>query len=137
MVAGERWGPEAINVADQRREQGSLLNWMERLIRMPQQKCLEIGWGGWQLLDSPHKGMLALRYDVEGRTVITIHNLSRRRCRTSLDLGAAEDWLGLIDLFDGTTYERAAGRALGAHARGLRPALAPGAQARPRAGALR
>ena len=57
---------------------------------------------------SPHKGVVALRYDVEERTVITVHNLARRRCRTRLELGAEEGWLGLTDLLDGARYELAA-----------------------------
>jgi hypothetical protein len=37
-------GYEKVNVADQRRDQDSLLNWMERLIRR-RRECPEIGWG--------------------------------------------------------------------------------------------
>ena len=100
VVEGKRWGPEAVNVADQLRQKDSLLRWMERLIRC-RRECPEIGFGGWQVLPCRHKGVVALRYDVDGRTVITVHNLSRRRCRTRLEPGGAEDWLGLDCLLDG------------------------------------
>ena len=44
VVAAEGWGPERVNVAAQRRDPGSLLNWMERLIRR-RRECPELGWG--------------------------------------------------------------------------------------------
>ena len=44
VVAGDDYGPSAVNVADQRRDPDSLLNWMERLIRT-RKECPEIGWG--------------------------------------------------------------------------------------------
>ncbi len=82
-----------------------MLKWMTRLIGC-RRGCPEIGFGAWQVLGSPHKGVLALRYDVDARTVITVHNLARRRCRARLELGAgAESWLGLTDLLDGRHYD--------------------------------
>jgi trehalose synthase len=98
------WGPEAVNVADQLRDQNSMLQWMTRLIRC-RRHCPEVGFGAWQVLPSPHKGVIALRYDVDERTVITVHNLARRRCRTRLKLDGAEDWLGLTDLLDGAACD--------------------------------
>ena len=44
MIAEGPFGYEQVNVADQRREPSSLLNWTERLIRM-RKECPEIGWG--------------------------------------------------------------------------------------------
>jgi maltose alpha-D-glucosyltransferase/alpha-amylase len=107
VVAGEQWGPAGVNVEDQLRQETSLLKWMMRLVRCRRQ-CPEVGFGAWQILKSPHKGVVALRYDVEERTVITVHNLARRRCRTRLELGGDEGWLGLTDLLDGARYELAA-----------------------------
>lgn len=96
LVEGE-FGPQAVNVADQLRDHHSLLRWMTHLIRC-RRHCPEVGFGAWQVLPGPHKGVIALRYDVEERTVITVHNLSRRRCRTRLHLGDVTGWLGLTDL---------------------------------------
>jgi trehalose synthase len=96
LVEGE-FGPQAVNVADQLRNHNSLLRWMTHLIRC-RRHCPEVGFGAWQVLPGPHKGVIALRYDVEERTVITVHNLSRRRCRTRLQLGDVTGWLGLTDL---------------------------------------
>ncbi len=111
LVGGARWGPKAINVASQLREPDSLLQWMTRLIRCRRQ-CPAIGFGSWQILASPQRGVIALRYDAEDRTVITIHNLARRRCRAQLELGITDDWVGLIDLWDGASFELQAGGTL-------------------------
>ena len=43
-VVEGRFGPMAVNAADQRRDPDSLLNWMERLIRR-RRECPEFGWG--------------------------------------------------------------------------------------------
>ena len=50
LVDDERYGPAAINVSRQRREEGSLLNWFERLIRR-RRECPEIGFGTLEVLD--------------------------------------------------------------------------------------
>jgi maltose alpha-D-glucosyltransferase/alpha-amylase len=104
LVEGERWGPQTINVAAQLRDQDSLLHWMTRLVRVRRQ-CPAIGFGAWQILPSAQRGVMALRYDADDRTVITVHNLARKRCRTRLELGASDDWLGLVDLWDGASCD--------------------------------
>src|SRR3712207_7882152 len=43
---------DAANVAEQRRDERSLLNWMERLIRR-RKECPELGWGRWTLIETP------------------------------------------------------------------------------------
>ena len=49
-MAEGRFGPLAVNVADQRRDPDSLLNWMERLIRR-RRETPELGWGTWRCSD--------------------------------------------------------------------------------------
>ena len=49
-VTEGRFGPMAVNVAAQRRDPDSLLNWMERIIRR-RRETPEIGWGTWQVLE--------------------------------------------------------------------------------------
>ena len=49
-----------VNVADQRRDPHSLLNWMERVIRM-RRECPEISWGDWKALNVRNDHVLALR----------------------------------------------------------------------------
>ena len=54
-LAGGDFGAENVNVAAQRREPGSLLNWMERLIRR-RRETPEIGWGTATLIETAHGG---------------------------------------------------------------------------------
>src|SRR5207302_8111870 len=50
-----------VNVAAQRRDPNSLLNWMERIIRM-RKEVPEIGWGDFSFLSSGTPHVLAMRY---------------------------------------------------------------------------
>ncbi|HEV7368261.1 alpha-amylase family protein [Arenibaculum sp.] len=98
MVEGKRWGPAAVNVAAQRRDDDSLLNWMERLIRR-RRETPEIACGAWSLLPVREATVLAMRYDWGPRTVIIVHNLAEAPCSLSFEVGEAAGWKGLIDLF--------------------------------------
>ena len=48
------YGFQSVNVADQRRDPGSLLNWTERIIRA-RKECPEISWGDWQVAPQRHR----------------------------------------------------------------------------------
>ena len=99
MPEGE-FGPMAVNVAAQRRDPDSLLNWMERMIRR-RRETPEIGWGAWRLLDTGLPSVLAHRCDWEGRSLVALHNLAPDPLVTRVDLGPdlPED-PRFIDLFD-------------------------------------
>jgi maltose alpha-D-glucosyltransferase/alpha-amylase len=84
----------SVNVADQRRDPESLLNWMERLIRR-RKECPEFGWGSFELISSEGP-ILGHRCDWNGSTVIAVHNLSNRSA--SVPLPQADDWEKLVDL---------------------------------------
>jgi len=81
------FGPMAVNVAAQRRDPDSLLNWMERLIRR-RRETPEIGWGAWTVLETRLPAVLAHRCDWEGRTFVAVHNLSEEPCLARVRLGA-------------------------------------------------
>jgi len=97
VVSGDDYGPSAVNVADQRREGDSLLNWMERLIRT-RKECPEIGWGTSQLLDAGASSLFALRFDWSDRTTVVLHNLAGKRQQARLGFDRCEDWEHLHDL---------------------------------------
>ena len=67
------YGYRHVNVADQRRDPNSLLNWTERIIRT-RKECAEIGWGDWKILPRLPEGVLGIRYDWSGRATIVLHN---------------------------------------------------------------
>jgi maltose alpha-D-glucosyltransferase/alpha-amylase len=53
------FGYPRVNVAEQRRDPGALLNITERLIRM-RKECPEFGWGEYQVLRAGSPHVLAL-----------------------------------------------------------------------------
>ena len=69
------FGYTKVSVEDQRRDPDSFLNWMERKIRM-RRECPEISWGDWKLLKPGTDGVLALRYEWNGKTLTTLHNFT-------------------------------------------------------------
>jgi maltose alpha-D-glucosyltransferase/alpha-amylase len=64
-----------VNVAAQRRDPDSLLNWMERIIRM-RKEVPEIGWGDFSFIRTEQPAVLAMRYDWRNNSVLCLHNLS-------------------------------------------------------------
>ena len=90
------FGHREVNVAAQRRDPESLLNWMERLIRR-RRECPELGWGAWSLLAQRDPAVLAHRADWEGSTVVAVHNLAGRATEAVVALdeeGTLVDLLG-------------------------------------------
>jgi maltose alpha-D-glucosyltransferase/alpha-amylase len=69
------FGYPQVNVEDQRRDPGSLLNWMTKLIRA-RKECREIGWGDWELVRTGSAKVLGMCYAWRGRRVFVLHNFS-------------------------------------------------------------
>jgi maltose alpha-D-glucosyltransferase/alpha-amylase len=90
--------PPAVNVAAQRRDEGSLLNWFERLIRR-RRESPEIGHGAHRLLPTGDPAVLAHRCDWEGRAIVAVHNLAGRGARVDLSGFGEEEPRALEDLF--------------------------------------
>jgi len=98
LVSGKRWGPAAVNAAEQRRDHTSLLNWMERLIRR-RHETPEIAYGLWTVVPVDQPAIFAIRYDWDGRNVLVVLNLSSKPCSASFKVERTAGWEGLIDLF--------------------------------------
>lgn len=96
------YGPLAVNVADQRRQHDSLLNWMERVIRR-RRETPELGWGEVTMLDvaGDERAVLAHRCDWESSSVVALHNLSATPREIEVDLGDVEGIEEVVDLLDG------------------------------------
>ncbi|TQF09541.1 trehalose synthase [Myxococcus llanfairpwllgwyngyllgogerychwyrndrobwllllantysiliogogogochensis] len=86
VVARAPFGFPQVNVEQQRRDPSSLLNWMERMVRM-RKECPELGWGAWKLLRVRPPHVLALRYDWKGETLVMLHNLSGKACEVGFSPG--------------------------------------------------
>jgi maltose alpha-D-glucosyltransferase/alpha-amylase len=77
VICDGAYGYPHTNVADQRRDPNSLLNWMERMIRM-RKEVPEIGWGDFSFIATGQREVLAMRYNWRNNTVLFLHNLCSR-----------------------------------------------------------
>jgi maltose alpha-D-glucosyltransferase/alpha-amylase len=98
VIADDTYGYQTVNVADQRRDPQSLLNWSERRIRM-RKECRELTWGDVTILRTDAPEVLVLRYDWRGVSMITLHNFSDRRQSLRLDPRVPRGDV-LMDVFD-------------------------------------
>jgi maltose alpha-D-glucosyltransferase / alpha-amylase len=99
VISGGPYGFEHVNVAQQRRDPDSLMNWMERMIRM-RKEAPEIGWGEFSILQTRTPEVLAIRYDWRNNSVLVVHNLSAIPREVRLEVGA-EDSGCLVNLLSG------------------------------------
>ena len=74
VISDGPYGYEHVNVAEQRRDPNSLLNWTERIIRM-RKEVPEVGWGDFQVLPVRDPAIFAIRYDWRNNSVLFVHNL--------------------------------------------------------------
>jgi maltose alpha-D-glucosyltransferase/alpha-amylase len=80
------YGYGHVNVAQQRRDPNSLLNWTERIIRM-RKELPEVGWGRYEVLDTGNDSVLAMRYDWRNNSVLFVHNLADAPCEVEISAG--------------------------------------------------
>src|ERR1700722_10757276 len=113
VISGGAYGFEHVNVAQQRRDPNSLMNWMERMIRM-RKETPEIGWGKFTVLKTGTPEVLALRYDWRNNSVVVVHNLTAVPREISFAVGV-ENSDCLVNLLSGdnsTTEDSAKHRLL-------------------------
>ncbi len=77
VVSGGDYGFERVNMVQQARDPGSLLSWMERMIRV-RKDCPEVGWGDFTVLDAGSPHVLGLEYAWKGSFVVALHNFVDR-----------------------------------------------------------
>jgi len=85
VVSDAVYGYQRVNVDVQRRDPHSLLNWVERAIRM-RKECPEISWGDWRILRTRAAEVLVMRYDWDDHTLIAVHNFSAKPKAFTLDV---------------------------------------------------
>jgi len=95
VISGGPYGFEHVNVADQRRDPNSFLNWMERIIRM-RKEVPEIGFGDFVAVRTGANEVLALRYDWRRNSVLFVHNLSASPRETTIEPGIEGRHDGLL-----------------------------------------
>lgn len=102
VISDDTYGYQQLNVIDQRRDSNSLLNWMERAIRV-RKECPEFGWGTWSLVETHHPSVFAHLCEWRGGRVLAVHNLSKETCKVTLKLKAEDG--KLIDLLGDRQYK--------------------------------
>jgi maltose alpha-D-glucosyltransferase / alpha-amylase len=84
------YGYEHINVAKQRRDPNSMLNWTERIIRM-RKEVPEIGWGDFRMIATRDPAILAIRYDWRNNSVLFVHNFDEKPREASFSVRLSSD----------------------------------------------
>ena len=95
VIAEGAYSFEHVNVAQQRRDPNSLLNWMERMCRM-RKEVPEIGWGDFDVLAPKNPAILALRYRWRNNALLFVHNLGGDPCEVQLPEQEAHGRGGLL-----------------------------------------
>jgi maltose alpha-D-glucosyltransferase/alpha-amylase len=90
IITDGPYGYPHVNVAVQRRDPNSMLNWMERIIRM-RKEVPEIGSGDFSFLPTKTREVLAMRYVWRNNSVLCMHNLSAEPCEVEISLPADDE----------------------------------------------
>jgi maltose alpha-D-glucosyltransferase / alpha-amylase len=83
------FGAHRINVAEQRRDPGSLLNAVERMIRM-RKECPELGWGDFQVLGTRSPHVLAVLATWRNNSVLSVHNFDDQAREVAITVPGAQ-----------------------------------------------
>jgi maltose alpha-D-glucosyltransferase/alpha-amylase len=75
VISDPIYGYKRVNVEAQRRDPHSLLNWVERKIRM-RRECPEISWGDWKVLKTNADDVLVMEFTWRGHSLIVLHNFA-------------------------------------------------------------
>ena len=97
VISGGPYGYEHVNVAEQRRDPDSPLNWTERIIRM-RKEVPEIGWGDFVVLRTRDPGVLAMRYDWRRNSALFLQNLHAEPREVAFETGLEAEGKTLINL---------------------------------------
>jgi trehalose synthase len=101
LTAGP-FGPEHVNVAEQRTDPASLLEFISLLVRRYRESP-ELGWAQFRPLEQPHRHVLAHESQWDDRRIIAVHNLSAVSCTVPLTLDGCGSSDHLVDLLQTTT----------------------------------
>ncbi|WP_432944805.1 alpha-amylase family protein [Kribbella sp. CA-253562] len=103
VVQGEL-SPEHVNVAAQRRDPDSLLNWIKLLIQR-YRETPELSWGDCTVLDHESPSVFAHRTECEGGTVVTVHNFADEPATVTLAVAGSGVGVRAVDLLQSNTAE--------------------------------
>ena len=102
IISEGEYGYKQLNVQDQHRDNGSLLNWMERVISF-RRESPEFGTGDYEVLDIGNPRILAHRRKSGQGVGIALHNFSDKEETVKLKIEDAKD---ITDVFGDKQYEK-------------------------------
>jgi maltose alpha-D-glucosyltransferase/alpha-amylase len=91
------YGSGNINVASQKQEKDSFLNWMKKLIRT-RIKCTEIGLGRFSTIDTDNPDIFIHRLSTDENIFIAVHNLSGNETRLNMNMSLIEGRIIFADI---------------------------------------
>jgi trehalose synthase len=91
------FGPEHVNVADQRRDPESLRSFIKLLVKRYRESP-ELGWAQFSVLDQPHRHVVAHECAHDDRRLVAVHNLAPTSCTVPVALDGCDSSHYLVDL---------------------------------------
>jgi trehalose synthase len=97
------FSPDHVNVAAQRNDPDSLLNFI-RLLATRYRACPELGWGRFEIVEQPHPQVLGHRVTWDDAGLVALHNLGPDAITVPFTLADTDGNCELVDLLQpGTT----------------------------------
>jgi trehalose synthase len=93
------YGPEHVNVTDQRNDPESLLSFIRLLIRRYRESP-ELGWSAFQPLDQPHRDVLVHLCQQDERRLVAVHNLAGEGRAVTFAVDDCPEGTLLVDLLE-------------------------------------
>ncbi|HEX2988419.1 MAG TPA: alpha-amylase family protein [Chloroflexota bacterium] len=90
VITGGEYGYERVNVERERLDPNSLLNRIERMIRLRKEHP-EFGRDQWEVVDTGQAEVFAIRASSKGSTMVAVHNFSGSKVKFRLELPGTED----------------------------------------------
>jgi glycosidase len=91
------YGPDHVNVADQRADPGSLHAFITLLVKRYRESP-ELGWSGFEVVEQPHQQVFAHLCRHDDRAMVALHNLAPDACTVPLALTGYDSSFHLVDL---------------------------------------
>ena len=84
VITDGAFGYHNVNVDAEEKDASSLLNWMIKMIHL-RKNIPAISFGNWNFIKTNNEHVIAIHYDWNGSSIITIHNLSNDAQQTELN----------------------------------------------------
>jgi maltose alpha-D-glucosyltransferase/alpha-amylase len=101
VIDNDEYGYEVVNVQQQSRDAGSLLRWMEHLVRTLRE-CPEFGSGTTSVVDVGVRSVLALRAEGDSGVMLALTNLGDEACTVNASAASTGE---AVEVFADDDYD--------------------------------